>query len=124
MKSEESRLRETVSWLSGGTKTDIKRAEAAAARDRDRILRELPKAFLTGEGHRFASLATKKLANTGPDLLQYLESIADRFVAAEECHRAAHAASLAEAALTLRERRARTNMPRPNARAACSTMTT
>jgi ATP-dependent helicase/nuclease subunit A len=101
MTAQEVRLRETVSWLSGGTKTDIKRAELLLRAVETGSYENFRKAFLTGEGHRFASLATKKLADANPDLLQYLESIADRFVAAEECHRAAHAASLAEAALTL-----------------------
>jgi ATP-dependent helicase/nuclease subunit A len=101
MKTEEPLLREIVSWLSGGTKTDSKRAELLLCAIETGSFENFQKAFLTGEGHRFASLATKKLVDTRPDLLQHFESIAERFVAAEECFRAAHAASLAEAALTL-----------------------
>jgi hypothetical protein len=71
MKGEDARLREVVSWLSSGGKTDVKRARALAARDRSRNFRRFPEAFLTGEGNRFATLATKKLTDARPDLLQY-----------------------------------------------------
>jgi len=101
MKAEDVRLREIVRWLSSGTKTDVKRAELLLCAIETESYDNFRRAFLTGDGKRFASLATKKLADARPDLLQLFESISERFVAAEECHRAAHAASLAEAALTL-----------------------
>jgi ATP-dependent helicase/nuclease subunit A len=101
MKGEDAQLRDIVSWLASGTKTDVKRADILLRAVETGTFEDFRKAFLTGEGHRFASLATKKLADARPDLLQYYESAADRFVAAEERFRATHAASLAEAALTL-----------------------
>ncbi|MGD0143447.1 MAG: UvrD-helicase domain-containing protein, partial [Rhizomicrobium sp.] len=73
MKAEASRLREVVSWLSSGTKTDIKRAEALLRAIETWSFDDFRKTFLTGEGKRFASLATKKLADARPDLMQYLE---------------------------------------------------
>jgi ATP-dependent helicase/nuclease subunit A len=101
MKGEDARLREVASWLSSGGKTDVKRGEALLRAVESGSFDDFRKAFLTGEGNRFASLVTKKLSEARPDLLQYFESIAERFLAAEESYRAAHAASLAEAALTL-----------------------
>jgi ATP-dependent helicase/nuclease subunit A len=101
MKAEDAHLREMASWLSSGTKTDVKNADALLRAIQTGSFESFRAAFLTGKGTRFASLATKKLAEARPDLLQYYESIVDRFLAAEECYRAAHAASLADAALTL-----------------------
>jgi len=101
MKGEDARLRDIVSWLASGTKTDSKRADILLRAIEAGTFANYRKTFLTGEGHRFATLATKKLTDARPDLLQYYESISEQFVAAEERFRAAHAASLAEAALTL-----------------------
>jgi ATP-dependent helicase/nuclease subunit A len=101
MKAEDGRLREMSSWLSSGTKTDVKRAEALLHAIETGAFENFRAALLTGKGTKFASFATKRLSDVRPDLPQYYETIADRFLAADECYRAAHAASLAEAALTL-----------------------
>ncbi len=101
MKAKEPRLREIASWLSAGTKTDIKNARDLLRAIETGSFESFRDAFLTGKGTRYATLATKKLADARPDLLQSFEAIVDCFMAAEERHRAAHAASLAEAALTL-----------------------
>jgi ATP-dependent helicase/nuclease subunit A len=101
IKAEDARLREVVGWLSSGGKTDVKNADALLRAIESGSFENFREAFLTGKGARYASLATKKLSDARPDLLQYLESIADRFLVAEGRYRATHAASLAEAALTL-----------------------
>ena len=101
MQAEEAPLREIASWLSNGGKSDTKSAASLLEAIESGTFEAFRDAFLTGKGTRYASLATKKLADARPDLLQSLESIVERFEAAEERYRACHAASLAEAALTL-----------------------
>ena len=101
-------LRAARDWLDGGSKTDVE--------DGGRAWREFwrsdfaPTAFaalaravfLTKDGEPRKKLATKKLADARPDLLAYLTDAAGSASAqAEERRRAARAAALAEAALTL-----------------------
>ncbi|MDE3117145.1 MAG: UvrD-helicase domain-containing protein, partial [Pseudomonadota bacterium] len=92
-------------WLAGGKTTDVRRAETLeralsldAAFDR---FTGFCNAFLTAERKLYANLATKGLASAQPALHAALENWGARVVAAEERRRAAHAAALAEAALTL-----------------------
>lgn len=104
---DEGQFRACVRWLSGGGKTDGERAQllrrvvelefSAAAFD------ALMDAFLTDKGELYKSLASKKLEKAEPQLFVYLENLAARVRDADERMRAAHAASLAEAALTLAE---------------------
>ncbi|HEY4076828.1 MAG TPA: double-strand break repair helicase AddA [Rhizomicrobium sp.] len=98
-------LREVRDWLNGGTKTD---AEAGAelgvflaaddAADRFALLARF---FLTGKGEPRKKLATKKLGDARPDLLDYLTKLQARFCDAADRHRAGRAADLAYAALTV-----------------------
>ncbi len=68
---------------------------------RRRPIPHFVRAVLTSTGDVRKRLATKKLAEARPDLLDYLQRFGERLVEAEERRRAAHAAELAEAALTL-----------------------
>ncbi len=104
---EEKRLREAVAWLATGGKTDTSRSIALtlAIEARDAFARVLAvsDALLTKEGSLRASLATKKLADARPDLLEFLQDLGNRVAEAENRRRAAHAASLSAAALTIVE---------------------
>ncbi|HEY1630925.1 MAG TPA: double-strand break repair helicase AddA [Rhizomicrobium sp.] len=90
-----------VEWLLGGKKTDIARGQTLARAVAEQSFDLFRDAFLTGKGELYKSLATKGLSDAEPALAQSLQDIAAAFLAAEERWRAAHAASLAEAALTL-----------------------
>lgn len=100
---EIAQLREIHAWLSGGSANDLKSAErlapilANAAEDFTRIGQFL----LTDMGEPRKHLATKKLTDQRPDLLEYLIRLQNQFCGAAERHRGARAAELAEAALTL-----------------------
>lgn len=103
--AEEMEIRATIAWLSRGKKTDVEHAEilmafaaCASPHEAFRILREL---FLTGDGELRKRLATGTIAGTDPARFEYLMSLCGRYLAAEERTRAAHAASLCEAALAL-----------------------
>jgi len=61
----------------------------------------LQRLLLTKEGTPRQKLATKKPADARPDLLAYLVKLQERYCAACERHRAARAAELAQAALTI-----------------------
>ena len=105
IKTEETQIRAAIGWLSGGGKTDTKYAgllseflACGAAQDGFAALREI---FLKADGEPRDKIASKKLAEADPALSDYLMSIAERYLEADERMRAAHAASLAEAALTL-----------------------
>ncbi|HWA90619.1 MAG TPA: double-strand break repair helicase AddA [Rhizomicrobium sp.] len=98
-------LAEIASWLATGSKTDADRGaalKAALAEDdafsRFALLRD---AFLTGKGERYAKLVTVGHAKSRPDLAAALEAICNDFLSAEQRHRAAHAAGLAEATLVV-----------------------
>jgi ATP-dependent helicase/nuclease subunit A len=98
-------LKEAQAWLARGNPTDAANAAILAqflaldfAREGFAILRGF---FLTGEGKPRNRLAGKELAEDSPRLLDYLIQLQARFCAAEERQRAARAARLAEAALTI-----------------------
>ena len=98
-------LMDLPGWFAGGTDTDRKAGEAW----RDYLdtkfgpegFEQLQGLLLTQDGGPRKKLATKKLTDTRPDLLAFLTNLQDGFCAAIERHRAARAAALAEAALTL-----------------------
>ena len=113
-------LGEIRAWLATGSKTDVERADLFAAilgetdaAARFALFREL---FLTAKGERAARLFTAGLAKARPDLATRLDEICACFLDAEQYHRAAHAAGLAESTLVVadavraiyaREKRAR-----------------
>jgi ATP-dependent helicase/nuclease subunit A len=102
-----AKLREIVAWLATGSATDAKRgaALAAALESKDVFARveAVCDSLLTKDGSLFAKLATKKLADAQPDLLDDLQKLAERLVESENRRRATHAAMLCEAALTVIE---------------------
>ena len=105
LKDEIARLEEAVTWLSGGGKAN---AEAADALMRFLELDFAPEGFpiigrifVTLAGTPRKVLAVQKLAKARPDLLAWLSELQQRFCAADEQRRAARAAALTEAALTL-----------------------
>lgn len=104
---DEERFRACIRWLSGGGKTDSERAQSlqrvAELEFSSAAFADLKDAFLTDKGELYKSLATKKLAEAEPGLFDYLNNLGGRVRDAEERMRAAQAASLAEAALTLAE---------------------
>jgi len=105
LRSEEASLRATVTWLAGGSKTDLEGAEKLARalekQFRTDAFDEFRAFFLTGKGEPRKSLATRKLENASPALFAGLNALAGRFHDAEARRRAAHAAGLAEASLTI-----------------------
>jgi len=103
MEAEEARLIQVVQWLATGKKTDIERADAlrSALEGNGDSFEDFAGVFLTTKREPLKSLATKALADAQPALLEYLQGVMARFIAAEERARAARAASLAHAALTL-----------------------
>ncbi|MDE3115247.1 MAG: double-strand break repair helicase AddA, partial [Pseudomonadota bacterium] len=103
--ADESELRKIVAWLAGGKKTDIERAEALKValgkQTGPERFAAFSETFFTGKRELYVNLATKGLIAAAPGLHAALEDWGARVVAAEERRRAAHAASLAEAALSL-----------------------
>jgi ATP-dependent helicase/nuclease subunit A len=91
--------------LRGGSANDIKQAERLAAwlaaTSEDGAFSLILDAMLTKEGEPRASLMTKKLADKFGTQLAYLQSLQTRVCSVAERWRAARAAALAEAALTL-----------------------
>ena len=104
---EEARLREVIAWLSGGSATDAERgaqlAAAIQAKDAFTRVETIREALLTEKGTLRAKLATKKLTDARPDLLDTLQKLGERLIESEERRRATHAAMLCEAALTVIE---------------------
>ena len=102
---EIGQLRDIHAWLSSGSANDLK----AAGRLRSIVATEIAAGdfmqigqfLLTDAGEPRKQMATKKLADQRPDLLDYLLRLQSRFCDAAERHRGARAAELAEAALTL-----------------------
>ena len=91
-------------WLASGGKTDIEAAEKLGAVFDGEIadgFAVLEGFFLTGKGEPRLKLASKKLADARPDLLDYLTRLQERYCIAAERGRAARAAELAHATLTL-----------------------
>ncbi len=105
LRAEEKALRAIASWLASGSKTDVERAgELARALEQNLAVEsfeDFRDLFLTGKGESRKSLATKKLTDGAPALLAHLQSLEARFLVAEARRRAAYAAGLAEAALTI-----------------------
>jgi len=92
-------------WLRGGTEADIenggKLAEFLALDFAPESFALLRSYLLKKDGEPRLKLATAKLGKARPDLLEYLAKLQIRFCQVEERRRAARAAALAEAALTL-----------------------
>ena len=91
--------------LQGGSANDVKQAGRLAAyltaKSEDRAFSLMLDAMLTKDGEPRASLMTKKLADKAGAQLNYLQSLQARVCDVAEHSRAARAAALAEAALTL-----------------------
>jgi ATP-dependent helicase/nuclease subunit A len=106
LKAEIEQIKSVIAWMNAGASTDRKRvaglasaAERGLGADTFEHLREV---FLKKtDGEPYAKLVTNGLRTKRPDLLVYLETLAERVCAAEERRRAAHAASLCDAALTI-----------------------
>ena len=97
-----SQLKAAQAWLAAGAKTDIKYAEALAAFIADTSdFAALAGIFLDSNGDPRPKLATKKLADAQPALLDWLTTIQDNYCKVAERRRQARAAELAEAALIL-----------------------
>jgi ATP-dependent helicase/nuclease subunit A len=104
-KAEGDQLASVVGWLSDGSKTDrgfARQLQAFSTRgfstDAFRALRD---AFCKNDGEAREKLVTKGLGEARPELAAYVTQLAERFIAAEQRCRAARAALLAHAALTL-----------------------
>ncbi len=105
LKSELAQIKAVVAWMNEGLATDKKRANglerAVVMEFGIGAFEALRTSFLKADGERYAKLVTNGLAKARPDLLSYLEDIENRVCATEERRRAAHAASLCDAALTV-----------------------
>ncbi|MEY4967050.1 MAG: hypothetical protein RL274_2633, partial [Pseudomonadota bacterium] len=98
-------LRQSHAWLSGGSANDLKAAARlgpilAAAINGDSFV-GFGDFFLTGTGEPRKTIATKKLGDARPDLLDWLIGMQDRYCQAAERRRASRAADLAQASLTV-----------------------
>jgi len=97
-------LKQAQGWLGSGSANDKKAAArlapvlAATGAARFALLQDM---FLTGAGEPRKALATKALGEARPDLLAFLQDLQSRFCAAAERHRAARAADLVAALLTV-----------------------
>ncbi|MEO8301582.1 MAG: double-strand break repair helicase AddA [Rhizomicrobium sp.] len=101
---DSARLREIHNWLAGGGKSDIEAAaELSAIFDGDLAtsFAALDGFFLTTKGEPRKKLASKALSDARPDLIAALTQLQTQFCTAAEHRRAARAAELAHAALTL-----------------------
>ena len=98
-------LKQVQAWLAGGGANDIRHAallgDFLAADFSAGSLSILRGFLMTGEGEPRSRLAGAPLAKARPDLLAYLVQLQERFCRVEEQRRAARAAALAEAALTV-----------------------
>jgi ATP-dependent helicase/nuclease subunit A len=105
LRADEQQLRATVAWLSGGTKTDVAAAEklsrALEKQFRTEAFDEFRDFFLTAKGEPRKALATRKLVDASPALFAGLNALAGRFLDVEFRRRAAYAAGLAEASVTI-----------------------
>ncbi|HWY63035.1 MAG TPA: double-strand break repair helicase AddA [Rhizomicrobium sp.] len=98
-------LKESHDWLNTGTSGDTENGDKLAAflalDFSPESFRILGSYLLKKDGDPRTKLATAALARKRPDLLAYLTQLQQRFGHAENRQRAARAAALAEAALTL-----------------------
>jgi ATP-dependent helicase/nuclease subunit A len=105
-KAEARQLASVIAWLADGSKTDkafARELEAFSIRGFSTdAFRSLRGAFCkTADGEPREKLVTKGLAAARPELAAYVTQLAERYIAAEQRCRAARAALLAHAALTL-----------------------
>jgi ATP-dependent helicase/nuclease subunit A len=102
---EIAQLREIYAWLGSGSANDLKAAERLAPIIAAEInaggFVHMGQFLLTGDGEPRKQMATKKLADKRPDLLEYLVRLQNQFCDVAERHRGARAAELTEAALIL-----------------------
>ena len=103
LRAESETLKQLRDWLAAGKATDIK---SAAYLTKFLLLTEdgfdlLGDWLLTESGKPKQKLATKALGDARPDLSAYLTLLQVRFCAVEDQRRAARAARLANASLTL-----------------------
>lgn len=101
MMGAEAELRAVADWLAGGTVTDEKLGEALLKALASGSFDEFYVVFFTCEGEPRARLATKALIAENGTLFLQFQKAAIRFHEAEQRCRAARAAALALAALTL-----------------------
>jgi len=102
MKNEDANLRGIADWLASGTKTDKVIADALLKAVASGAFDDFRQVFYTKtENTPRRSLATKGRIKDDPGLHLVLEQVAQRFAAAEQRWRGAHAAALTDAALTL-----------------------
>jgi ATP-dependent helicase/nuclease subunit A len=101
MKREDAKLREVMAWLAGGTANDKKAAARLLRAVEGQNYDDFREFFFTDGGKPRASLATNKLVAASPELDAYVNSLAQAFHDAEQRCRAAHAAALTDAAVTL-----------------------
>lgn len=100
-----ARLDATMAWLATGTKSDQERANALgdAKVKSDAVARfhAVRDVVLTATGTLRKNLATKKLAESRPDLLDWLIQLGLDAISAQERIHAVNAATLANATLTV-----------------------
>jgi len=101
MKAAEAEFREIAAWLASGKTTDGKLAQALAQALESGSYDDFRKVFFTTGGTPRANLATKGLIAANGELYLRLQDAAIRFYEVEQRCRAARAAALAIAALTL-----------------------
>jgi ATP-dependent helicase/nuclease subunit A len=105
LKQDIKTLQAAREWLNTGTAVDVENgailAEFLAADFSPASFTVLRGYLLKKDGEPRAKLATKRLTDARPELLEYLLQLQDRFCQADAQRRAARAAALAEAALTL-----------------------
>ncbi|HXC55230.1 MAG TPA: double-strand break repair helicase AddA [Rhizomicrobium sp.] len=98
-------LRALAAWMAGGSKTDKERAAdlgAALAMTPGAAMYDAYKiVLLTQAGEPRKDPVTKKHSATRPDLRALIDRLQGELLAVEEQRRAAHAAALAEASLTV-----------------------
>jgi ATP-dependent helicase/nuclease subunit A len=104
-KAEAEQLASVVVWLSDGSKTDRAFARELAAFSTRGFstdaFRSLRGAFCKTDGEAKEKLLTKASIEARPELAAYVMRLAERYIAAEQRCRAARAALLAHAALTI-----------------------
>jgi len=103
VKDAEAQFGEIGRWLAAGKSTDGKLAQALAKALESGNYEDFRRVFFTTEGKPRANLATKGLIAQNGELFMRLQEAAIRFHDAEQRCRAARAAALALAALTLAE---------------------
>ena len=100
-----AQLQTLALWLGQGSKTDQTRGAelsfALTMTPGPKMYDAYRTLFLTQAGEPRKDPVTKKHSATRPDLRAYVDELQDALLAVEEKRRAAHAAALAEAALTI-----------------------